>query len=213
MKITEFTYFFPDRARLLRADQPLFDQLATHPDWIAQKKYNGSRLQLHYYQGEFQFWNRHGQKMAYKPSKEVLEALHALELHDYWLFDGELRHNKVIGIRHKIVLWDVFIAGNELLNKVPYGSRFTILLSKFGHEAFNLDWFDTEHVVSPVQVFKNSEGLYDAHVVTTCDFKTLFNSLDDKEIEGLVLKNRTGCLLLGRTKAQESPWTFKVRKK
>jgi ATP-dependent DNA ligase len=68
MKLDRFTYFYPERPRLLHIEQPLFESLSQDPNWVAEPKYNGSRLQLHYLDGAWQFWNRHGQPMDYRPS-------------------------------------------------------------------------------------------------------------------------------------------------
>lgn len=109
MTLDTFKYFYPERPKLLHIEHPLFEQLSEDPRWVAEPKYNGSRLQLHFINGVWEFWNRHEQPMDYEPSREVQEALAGLKIRGYWLFDGELRHNKTRGVRHKIVLYDVFI--------------------------------------------------------------------------------------------------------
>ena len=125
--INSFKYFYPERPRLLHVDQPLFDQLSQNPSWVAEPKYNGSRLQLHVINGAFHFWNRHQEPLVYTPSREVLDSLRSLDLKGYWLFDGEMRHNKTKGIKHQIVLYDVFIANGELLNAKPFWWRRQIM--------------------------------------------------------------------------------------
>jgi hypothetical protein len=45
------------------------------------------------------------------------------------------------------------------------------------------------------------------------DFRQVFDGfLADKEIEGLVIKNLGGKMNLGRTRAADSSWQWKVRK-
>jgi ATP-dependent DNA ligase len=193
MKLTGFKYFWPERAGLLHKDQPMFETLSQDGNWIAEPKYNGSRLQLHHLpDGTWEFWNRHGQKMSFSPSPEILQDLNGLKLEGYWLLDGELRHNKVKGVRQQIAFYDVFIANGELLaNKIFIDRR--LLLE---------------------EIFKNSGG--DSLILVpqfVGNFKEKFDSYkDDPEIEGLVIKNLKGKLNLGRTSSPKSTWQWKVRK-
>jgi len=193
MNLNSFKYFFPECPRLLHIEQPLFDTLSDHPDWIAEPKYNGSRLQLHFLNGAWQFWNRHEQPMAYTPSPEVREALAGLNLKGYWLFDGELRHNKTKGVRHKIVLYDLFIAGGTLLLGASFQKRRGILETLLHYNGdYNLLSLSPQYPE---------------------DFRQVFGELiKDDEIEGLVIKNLQGQLQLGRGRAVESRWMWKARK-
>jgi len=192
MNLDSFKYFYPERPRLLHIEQPLFDTLSDHPDWIAEPKYNGSRLQLHYLNGAWQFWNRHEQKMNYTPSPEVEEALATLSnlnLKGYWLFDGELRHNKTKGVRHKIMLYDVFIREGELLTGHPFWMRREILEELVLRPPLDL----------PMQHRAGFRGVFGRFI-------------ENEELEGLVIKNIRGQLQLGRGRAVESKWMWKIRK-
>ena len=75
MKINKFTYFYPERPKLIHIDQPLFRSLDENASWVAERKYNGCRLQLHSLDGPVEFWNRHGERMDYSPTPEMLESL------------------------------------------------------------------------------------------------------------------------------------------
>jgi ATP-dependent DNA ligase len=196
MKLDRFTYFYPERPRLLHIEQPLFESLSQDPNWVAEPKYNGSRLQLHYLDGAWQFWNRHGQPMDYRPSLEVMEALDGLDLKSYWLFDGELRHNKVKGVQHKIMLYDVFAGEGQLLLSAAFQDRRHLLTC----------------VLRPHLLVEPDSALG-----LPCHYRDSFREFflkltQDEEIEGLVLKDLRGRLNLGRTKAAESAWMWKVRK-
>jgi ATP-dependent DNA ligase len=192
--ISSFKYFYPERPRLLHVNQPLFESLSQNPAWVAEPKYNGSRLQLHVIDGAFHFWNRHQEPLVYTPSREVLDSLRSLDLKGYWLFDGEMRHNKTKGIKHQAVLYDVFIANGELLNAKPF-------------------WWRR-------QIMAGIKGLFvgdDATVSLTHQYRDRFREAFDglitrDEIEGLVIKNLQGRLNLGRTRATDSTWMWKVRK-
>lgn len=189
MKITNFKYFYPERPRLLGRDQELFQQLSLNPNWIAEKKYNGSRLQLHFYNGDFQFWNRRGTKLTYKPNDEVKEALHSLPLRGYCLFDGELRHNKTKGIQHRIVLFDTFIWQGELLDW-PFQLRRKILE-------------EICPMKDPVKIIEQFSSRFE---------QLLEQFTKEPEIEGLVIKNKKGILNLGRRSPINSRWMYKARK-
>jgi len=191
--ITEFKYFYPEKPRLVNIKQPLFQTMSDSKLWVAERKYNGTRLQLHCLNGQFHFWNRHESQLDYRPDPETRKALAALPLPaGYCLFDGELRHNKTVGVYHKIMLYDVFIWKNELLVDKPFWYRRNLLKSMLVCGG--------EPVGTPEQ-FPN-------------DFHAAFDKVtaEGDEIEGLVMKNMNGMLQLGRTAGIDSKWMYKVRK-
>jgi len=194
MKLKSFMYFYPEKPKLMHVDQ-----LGILPpkQWVGELKYNGTRLQLHcnFTAGRlncpYQFWNRHEQELDYTPTPEISDILHALPIDGYTLFDGELRHNKTIGVRNKIIIWDVFILNGELLVGMEFRERRKILEGMF-------------------KVNGEPVGITEQYHV---GFKQVFESvISEDEIEGLVLKNVQGKLSLGRRSAVDSNWMFKVRK-
>jgi hypothetical protein len=206
MKIDQFTYFYPEAPRLMSIKSPVFQKLSDDPQWVAEKKYNENRLELHVnatvtmesnpkrtYQKDYMFWNRHKELFGYSPSKELSDALAAVPWKGYCLLDGGLRNNKTVGIKNKIVFYDVFIWNGELLIGKPFLSRRKILEDLFpihrnGEILAIPEWFDT-------------------------DFGKVFNEVTkDPEIEGLVMKDINGKLNLGRNRANDSAWMMKVRK-
>jgi len=189
MKLLKFCYFFPERPKLIHIEQPLLDALSDKKEWVAERKYNGSRLQLHSINGKLEFWNRHGEKMSYTPPPDVGEALGKLP--GYCLLDGELRHNKVPKIQDKIMFYDTFIWNGELLVSQPFWYRRNLLKKLFKCNA------------EPVGVTEQFLS----------GFKDVFHEvIKDQEIEGLVIKNTRGILNLGRTGNQDSNWMYKVRR-
>lgn len=196
MKINAFTYFYPERPGLIHLDQPLFSRLSDDPAWIAEPKYNGSRLLLHRLpSGTWQFWNRHHERFNFVASGELVAALMALPLEPgkYYLFDGELRDRKVKGVRDMIVLYDVFIFGDELLTGTTFKDR--------------------RHILATLQ---KRGGFYEALTIApqfSFNFREVYDDLTpNPEIEGLVMKNLGGKLDLGRKRAANSGWMMKVRK-
>jgi ATP-dependent DNA ligase len=196
MKINSFTYFYPERPGLIHIEQDLFGRLSADPAWIAEPKFNGSRLLLHRLpSGIWQFWNRHQERFSFVAGGELVAALMALPLEPgkYYLFDGELRHNKTVGVRQKIVLYDCFIFGDELLCGVPFEDRRGILAT-----------------------LQKRGGFFEALTIApqySYNFREVYDELTpNPEIEGLVMKNLGGKLDLGRKRAANSSWMMKIRK-
>ena len=198
MRIESFEYFYPEKPRLTSIKSPMFEKLSKDPQWIAEKKFNGSRLQFNVVcanNGDpqhFTFMNRHGLHLAYVPDDVMRKALQKLPWPaGYCLLDGELRHNKVVGVRHKIVFYDVFVWDGELLTDKDFLFRRNLLykLLPYPNGPLSLpEWFNGD--------------LYAA-------FKDVTK---DPEIEGLVIKNINGKLNLGRNAGRDSAWMWKVRK-
>jgi ATP-dependent DNA ligase len=190
MEIEKFTFFYPEKPRMISSDGNLFDLLSKKREVVAEKKYNGIRLQLHFMpDGSFQFWNRHNVRLQYLPGQELSEAMDQLGLEGYNVLDGELRHGKVKGVKHKIVLFDVFVFQNQLLVDKPFFYR-RGLLEK-------LVYADNLQLVQ--QYRDNFRGVF--------EFVTR-----EPEIEGLVLKNKTGYLDFGLKSGALSKWMWKVRR-
>ena len=191
-----FTYLYPERPKLISINQPLFEKLSDDPKWVAEPKYNGSRLVLAV-NGKVELWNRHGEKFDYQPDDTLQNALNDFASHTNGMcvFDGELRHNKVAGVRHKIVLWDTLVWDGELQTSKPYLVRQTNLV--------NTCMCLTTGQVRRLSMCPQHMG----------KFKDLYRDyIQDPEIEGLVIKNLNGKLNLSRTAGQPSNWMFKVRR-
>jgi len=190
MKIKDFMYFYPEAPKLVNIEQPLFERFSLSKDWIAEKKYNEQRLQLHWWKDRQEYWNRHGAKLKYTPTPEIVDALQSLPCEGYCLFDAGLRHNKTIGVRNKIVIYDIYMLDHELLLGLQYRKRREMLI----------DLFRTDG--DPISI--------PAHY--HIGFKRTFDQVtEDSEIEGLVMKNLNGMLDLNRKAPSKSKWMYKVR--
>jgi ATP-dependent DNA ligase len=190
-----FTYLYPEKPKLINITQPLFQKLSDDPRWVAEPKYNGSRLLLAVDGKDMEFWNRHGERFEYTPCDELRANLvdFTEKTRGWCLFDGELRHNKSLGVRNRISLWDVLVWNGKLLVDVPYRHRrmyFPWQLGRNGHFEF-----------------------VPQHLGGHEPFANLFEKwTKDPEIEGLVIKNLNGKLNLSRTAGQDSNWMVKVRR-
>ncbi len=193
MRLKRFKYFYPEKPVLVHRDQELVYRLSEDPDYVGEIKFNGQRLVLHVIDGKPEFWGRHGDVLTYKPSEAVLSAIsEKIPCEGYYIFDGELRHNKVPGVRDKIVLWDVFAWEGRTVRLV-YEDRRELL------KRLNLD----TDLDSTLTLIGQCEG----------NFKETFDRLtaESDEFEGIVIKNIKGKLNLGRTGAKNSDWMFKIR--
>jgi ATP-dependent DNA ligase len=193
-----FTYLYPEKPKLISINQPLFQKLSDDPRWVAEPKYNGNRLVLAVDGNDVEFWNRHGERFDYEPDENLRDALDEFAGHTKGLcvFDGELRHNKVPGIRHKIVLWDTLMWDGKLLT-TAYRER---------REHFN-------QFPEPVRLLTRNGGALTAAYGVGRGFRPSFDFwTQDPEIEGLVIKNLNGKLNLSRTAGQDSNWMVKVRR-
>lgn len=202
MKIKTFKYFYPEKPVLMQIIQPEFEELSNDPKWIAEPKYNGARCLVHILDGKVEFWDRHGKRLdfdknpLYKEGRDKIKKflVRAFGKVGYFVFDGELRHNKVSGIQCKLVLWDCFIFNHELLNKKPYWSRRALIVIE-----------KNDSVILIAQYKDDFQKVYDDCISGVYG--------DPEEFEGLVMKNVNGKLNLGRVSGSPSSWMFKVRKK
>lgn len=189
--VDHFTYFYPEKPFLISKEQDLFSKISQSGQYVAERKYNGCRLLLHYINGSFQFWNRHGEKFNFKPEGLLLEKLKALPLQGYCLFDGELRNNKTKGIQQKIMLFDVFIWNSEFLLNKPFSERRKMIES--------LVPIDGDPLGTPFQFKSNFSEVFE-------------EVIKDSEIEGLVMKRLNGIFKISRKSGIDSAWMYKVRR-
>lgn len=209
MKIKRQKYFYPEKPVLMSIEQDAFLQMSEDPKWIAEPKYNGARCLVHIFDGDVSFWDRHGKKLdfdsnpLYKNGRDKIKDIlrRAFGVVGYFLFDGELRHNKVTGIQCKLVLWDCFVYNHELLNKKPYWARRSYLEVLITPKLKK----DEENIVIVIKQYKdNFKKAYEDYV------SGVYGNPD--EFEGLVLKNVNGKLNLGTNSGLNSNWMFKIRK-
>lgn len=218
MKLQRFTYFYPEKPKLVLIESDAFEQMSNDPIYVAEPKFNEQRCELHLIDGEGHFWDRHGKELNYNSNslyedgkKEIVRILvEKFGDKGYFLFDAGLRHNKVTGIYHKIVIYDIHIYKNEVLNKLTFRER-RDLLDKF----FTGTW---KHLGSFSGTFQNHNDT--VHLIN--QYPTAFQKVYDEyisgdlgnpdEFEGVVIKNLKGKLKISRASNIDSSWMFKVRK-
>ncbi len=124
MLIDESTYIWPPRPT---AAIPFADAVVLYADldWIAQLKYNDTRLIIKLLPtGGIELWNRHAEQLrSYHAPDWLLNQLGratacmGLEPGQYHMLDGGLLDQKHRAIKDTIVIWDILVQnGNHLLD-------------------------------------------------------------------------------------------------
>lgn len=196
MKFSDFIYFYPENPMLIHRDQQLLDHLSNDPNAVAELKPNGSRCEIHLINGNASYWTRHGTEFKYENFDYDMmteELLKRFPERGYYLFDSEMRHNKVVGVKNQIMIFDCFIYNDLFLNRHDFQTRRSVLESHFMNPDLSNEY------LSLAQQWKTG-------------FRELFESLEgDPEIEGIVIKLLTGMFDLGRVSGRESKWMYKAR--
>jgi ATP-dependent DNA ligase len=185
-------YWFPNRPQLLPIVAPEVERYSASPDWTAEVKMDGNRLVLRKLEtGEWQFMNRHKDRMKYVPSPEVMEELNALSVEPKTQLDGELMHTRTKNVKHKIIFYDVYVL-NGKKQRGTLKERRQALDNLLKGKGFN-------HLVQ--------SDIYES------DFKDLFAEvIKCREHEGLVLKDINGKIKFSPVKSTDVAWQYKVRR-
>ena len=218
MKLKKFTYFYPEKPQLILKESDAFGQMSFDPVYVAEPKLNEQRCELHLINGVAHFWDRHGKELTYNSNpiyedgKNEITRILVEKFGDtgYFLFDAGLRHNKVHGVSHKLVIYDIHVYRDEVLNKLIFDERRDILEKYFIGTLKTLGSFsgtfqnhnDTVHLIN--QYYVNFQKVYDEYISGDLG--------NPDEFEGLVIKSLNGKLKLGRASGTDSIWMFKVRK-
>lgn len=213
MILNKLTYFYPEKPQLILIDSRAMDEMSKDDDFIAEPKFNEQRCELHLIDGVGHFWDRHGKELSYNTNpanaegkKEIVRILvDKFGDKGYFLFDAGLRHNKVSGIKDKLVIYDIHVRNGELLNKIPFMRRRFLLEQHF--EVHELNYlYDTVHLI--YQYPDNFRKLFNELTAQDCVDESFQGT---EEFEGIVIKNLNGKLKLGRRSGNHSMWMFKVR--
>jgi len=206
----KISYFYPQVPTLISVTQPLFSQLDKDADTVAELKINGTHLILkRFSNGSYEFWNRTGEKLQYRPSTEVLRSLNVLKWEGDCELDGELEHTKVHSRKHTIMLHDVIIWNGELLTNKTFSERRKILESLFEDITF----------VSVMDIVEKRDykilkklSVYPA-IQWKKDYKKIYDEyIKFEEVEGLVIKKLSALLKVGTRDCPIVATMFKVRK-
>lgn len=184
--------YYPQKPTLISIDQPLFLQLDKDPNVVAELKYNGNHLILKVDLPYIEFWNRHGQRMKYTPSEELLKNLKSLNWKEYCVADGELLHTKDKTTKHQVVIYDMIVFSTEQIIGKVLSERRSIVEEIFKGEKY-------EKLFATQQWKSSFRAIYDEAIKTSY-------------IEGLVMKRLDAKMVLGKSSSPVVATMWKVRK-
>lgn len=191
--------YFPPKPMLININQNLFGELEKRKDVVCEFKYNGTRLILYRHcDGNYEFYSGFGKKIKYEPSKELLQQLDFVEWEGEVVLDGELLNFRTKNIKHRIILFDVFVWNGTLITDLPFSQRRKLLEDKMITTFFNNNFL----ILAP----QWRGGQKDC-------FRKIYESIIKyEEIEGLVIKSLNTKALLGRNESPIVSYMWKVRK-
>jgi len=206
MDFAEFRYIYPPRP----ASSIQSEYLDKYVNWIAQYKFNGTRNLIFVFpDGHIELYSRHREhNKAYKTSSQMREAFASLNLQAgcFHVFDGELMHSKTVGLKDRIVLFDVLVLNGQYLIGTKYISRYRQLQMLLGRPSIFEN--ETPHKLG----YRVNQNLWLAKIYTK-DLKSRFQKLIHiDEVEGLVLKDPNGLLTPGNAEENNGDWQIRVRK-
>jgi len=177
-----------------------FLQRIREPEWLAQAKYDGWRLQIYKHEGRIDLFTRMGnpiEKEATVPGylRDEVNQLVA-RTPDNTVLDAEL-----VGPRghHKphIYLFDLLAYNNGWLVNMPFVSR---------HEKLLLEFSETANISFAQTSLENFRGLFDAWKKDWID-----SGKGLSLCEGIVLKRKTGTMELSNNKSVDSRHLYKIK--
>lgn len=187
-------YLYPNRPVLLPPDpkSPLdpgrefIDSLEASGKYVAGKKFNGDNVLINTDQPDV-FWNRKKERLKrYKPIPEMVAELKKWPASS--LINAELMHLHGTLLKDTIIVHCIYVwKGHMLVGKTWQDSR---------------DILETMQSGTHVQIETiHSSGFWD-----------LFQAADGKNVEGIVLKEPAGKLVISTMPIPDVPWMKKIRK-
>ena len=179
MRYDNFAYLWPPRPE--SAVAPLVLKSFEKKGWIAQVKKNGTCSVIFVSpEKKITVMNRHNEEhKAWTPTAETMRDFARLPGDGWYVFVGELLHNKVPGIKDIHYVHDVLVADGEYLVGRTQEDRQDILhdllMNGDAVESPNGHYVVSPYLWLPVE--------YDG------GFDNLFKSLKSDEDEGIVLKD------------------------
>ncbi len=169
--------------------------------WVASIKKNGTRSLVVVHPNRAVIgWNRHGEKhRAWQFGEQTSEIYQKLSGKKFYIFDGELLHNKTHHIKNIHYLYDILVCDGVQLTGTNYEYRFQLLLDVMTPRDMHNKNKNDHYVVDPYTWIARSYHK---------GFRELFDSLTAKEDEGLVLRNPKGFYYTSKADA----WMVKVRR-
>lgn len=226
MKVKETTYIYPPRTQNVMPRNEI--QFLQDMGYIAQYKYNDTRLLLKITNDKIEYWGRHADRLKYNPIAELTDQVNALreKLPGYCLLDGGLLDSKHAAIKDTIVLWDIIVMDSQQLIGTTYNERYKIIKDLCGTEkyqfkfptnfpggndkSYDLGTCISKDIFVPSSYHTNWDNMW-----STIDElnQPYFNNNQGPLLEGLVLKNPKATLEFGFSEINNDSWMVRSRVK
>ena len=192
-------YYWPNRPTLVPPDpdNPLnpkstyIDGLEKSGIFIAEQKWNGDNIEI--YTDDMSFWNRHHAKHRYTPLPETLKALKKIPKGG--IINIELVHYRTNLIKNFLLVHVLLACIGTVLTGKTWGDSRLILEDLFKSRALDL----------------KGSGLH-LSPVWKSGFWKLFKEADGEIIEGIILKELKGKLVISASKIPDVTYMLKIRK-
>jgi len=194
-------YYWPNRPTLVPPDpqNPLhpkpdyINSLEESGKFIAEQKWNGDNTLV--YTDDLTFWNRHGEKnKRYTPPPEMMKQLKRIPKGG--ILNLELLHYRIKNLKFK----------NKLLVHSLLGWEGMPLVGK--------TWGDARLILE--DLFKTLKFPEESGIILSPvwkkEFWKLFQEADGDVIEGIVLKEPKGKLVISASKIPDVTYMLKIRK-
>lgn len=192
-------YYWPNRPMLVPPDpdNPLnpkstyIDGLEKSGKFIAEQKWNGDNILI--YTDDQAFWNRHHARHRYTPLPETIKALKKIPKGG--IINLELVHYRTEIIKNFLLVHSLLAWKGSILTGKTWGDARLILEDLFKSKALELE----------------GSGLH-LSPVWKSGFWKLFQEADGEVIEGIVLKEPKGKLVISASKIPDVTYMLKIRK-
>jgi len=191
-------YYWPNRPTLIPPDpnNPLdpkpdyINELEKSGKFVAEQKWNGDNTSI--YTDDHSFWNRHNEPHRYSPPPAMMKELKRFPKGA--IVNLELMHYRTKTIKnqlliHSLLAWD----GVPLAGKT---------------------WGDARLILE--DLFKTLKPAKESGLILSPVWKTgfwkLFQEADGDIIEGIILKNPKGKLVISASKIPDVSYMLKIRK-
>jgi hypothetical protein len=205
VKYDTYKYLWPPRpeTKIAPTDLKVIEDMG----WWGQAKMNGTLCTI--YQPAFKdrqkpfAMGRHGpdNMLAWQPG----EAWHCFAdtlANGWYVFVGELLHDKGVGVRNTIVLFDLLVEDGEYLVGMPYSERFHRLAQLLAI------YRDNPRVEATHKEYNEGIWLIQNHARA---FRQWFDAPAPAMVEGLVFKQRDAKLRLCSRATANKGWQVKCR--
>jgi ATP dependent DNA ligase domain len=194
MRYNTFHYIEPPRTQI-KGIPSMLPALEEQGFWAQYKRNGSNSLIVVYPDRTVECWNRHHERrQRWKFSDPNIAIFAGLPGKKFWLFNGELMDQQTAHIKDIHYLYDLLVADGESLFGTTYRERYQRLC----------DIWDF-HIETPGH-YVLDDYTWLARTYTT-NLLQLYQSLDQREDEGLMVKRPDG-LWVG---SKADSWMVKIR--